>query len=221
MKLSMVIDLAKCIGCDACSVACKIENSIPEDIWWAPVLQREVGKFPKASVQFLPTLCMHCEDPPCQKSCPTKSISKRDDGIVMIDEGKCTGSRACVSACPYNAISVWEMKAASSNYSLQGEYETPVSLHPELKHKLGSAQKCTFCAHRMDLAKSKGLKPGVDRAATPACVISCPTNCRIFGDLEDAGSPVSRYIEEAEKAGRPIFALRPEAKTKPKVAYVW
>ena len=222
MKLSMVIDLAKCIGCDACSVACKIENSTPDEIYWAPVLQREVGKFPKASVQFLPTLCMHCEDPPCQKSCPTKAISKRPDGIVLIDEGKCTGSRSCVSACPYNAISIWEMKAATSEAALKNSgYQTPVSLRPEMKHKVGAAQKCTFCAHRMDLAKEKGLRPGVDRAATPACVISCPAECRIFGDLEDDSSPVSKYIEEAERSGRVVFALRPSAKTKPKVAYVW
>ena len=213
----MVIDLAKCIGCDACSVACKVENSVPEDIWWAPVLHREVGKFPKASVQFLPTLCMHCEDPPCVKSCPTKAIGQRDDGSVLIDEGKCTGSRSCVSACPYNAISIWEMKAASSIK----EYQTPVSLMAEQKHKIGSAQKCTFCSHRMDQAKAQHLTPGVDRFATPACVITCPANCRIFGNVEDDSSPPSKYMRDAEKDGRTVFVLRPEAKTKPKVAYVW
>ncbi|MDG6999080.1 MAG: 4Fe-4S dicluster domain-containing protein [Nitrososphaerota archaeon] len=218
MKLSMAIDLAKCIGCDACSVACKIENSTPDGIWWAPVIQREVGKYPKARTEFLPTLCMHCEDPPCQKSCPTKAIGKRKDGIVWIDEGKCTGSRSCVSACPYNAISVWEMKA---RIVPQGEFETPVAIHPESKHKVGAAQKCTFCVHRMDIAEAKGLKIGIDRDASPACVITCPANCRIFGDVNDVSSPVSKYIEEAEKAGRTVFALRPDARTRPKVAYVW
>jgi Fe-S-cluster-containing dehydrogenase component len=212
----MVIDLAKCVGCDACSVACKVENSTPGDIWWAPVVHSEVGKFPKARLSFLPTLCMHCEDPPCQKSCPTKSISRRDDGIVVIDENKCAGSRACVTACPYNAISVWD-----TNLPM---YENgPTTSIDELsrqKHKLGSAQKCTFCSHRMDAAFINHLTPGVDRAATPACVITCPAECRIFGNIEDSSSPPMKYVEEAIKRNRPVFVLRPDSGAKPKVAYV-
>ena len=216
MKLAMIIDLAKCVGCDACSVACKVENATPGDIWWAPVIHSEVGKFPKARLSFLPTLCMNCEDPPCKKSCPTKAISKRDDGIVIIDEGKCAGSRACITACPYDAIRVWEKES-----SVYGEGKTPLEDMAREKHKVGAAQKCTFCAHRMDYAKANGLKPGVDRMATPACVLTCPAECRIFGDLEDESSPVSKYLDEAKKDGRTVLSLRPEVKTKPKVAYMW
>jgi len=212
----MVIDLAKCIGCDACSVACKVENATPGDIWWAPVIHKEVGKFPKARLTFLPTLCMHCEDPPCMKACPTKSISQREDGIVIIDEKKCAGSRACISACPYEAISMWEEED-----SLYENTVTPLEKMAAEKHRLGAAQKCTFCAHRVDLAKEKGLKLGVDRLATPACVITCPAECRIFGNVADASSPPSKYIDEANAKGREVFSLRPEANTRPKVAYVW
>ncbi|HVB11648.1 MAG TPA: 4Fe-4S dicluster domain-containing protein [Nitrososphaerales archaeon] len=221
MKMSMVIDLAKCIGCDACSVACKIENSLPEDIWWAPVIQREVGKFPKAGLQFLPLLCMHCEDPPCMKSCPTKAISQRSDGIVLINEDRCAGSRACISACPYNAISLWDKRSDGNPALEDSKFQTPVSLMAEKKHRMGAAQKCTFCSHRVDFAKENGLTPGVDRMATPACVVTCPANCRIFGDVEDLNSPPSKYVREAESDGRTVFVLRPEAKSKPKVAYVW
>lgn len=212
----MVIDLAKCIGCDACAVACKVENSTPGDIWWAPVIHKEVGKFPKARMTFLPTLCMHCEDPPCLKACPTKSISQRDDGIVLIDEMKCAGSKACISACPYEAISMWEEEAP-----LYENTVTPLEEMAAKKHRFGAAQKCTFCVHRMDYAEENGLKPGVDRMATPACVITCPTECRIFGNVQDNSSPPSRYIDEANAKGRKVFSLRPEAKTRPKVAYVW
>jgi phenylacetyl-CoA:acceptor oxidoreductase subunit 1 len=215
MKLSMIIDLAKCIGCDACAVACKLENSTPSDIWWAPVIHEEVGKFPKAKLVFLPTLCMHCEDPPCMRSCPSKAITKRDDGIVLINEDKCTGSKACVAACPYNAISMWER-----DEPLYGEGSTTLDQLARRKHHLGSAQKCTFCVHRIG-DPTNHLRPGVDREATPACVLACPAECRIFGDVEDPHSPPSKYIEQATKDGRTIFALRPEAKTKPKVAYVW
>ena len=218
MKLGFLVDLAKCIGCDACSVACKIENSSPGTIWWAPVVHREVGKFPKAKLQFLPTLCMHCEDPPCMHSCPTKAIAQRPDGIVLIDEQKCSGSRSCVSACPYNAISIWE----EGMPTIYGEgYMTPLDELAQQKHRVGAAQKCTFCAHRVDLGKEKGLRPGVDREATPACVLACPVECRIFGDVEDPTSPVSKYLEEAERRKRTVFVLRPEANTRPKVAYLW
>lgn len=213
MKLSMFIDLAKCIGCDACSVACKIENATPNNIWWAPVIHKEVGKYPKARMSFLPALCMQCEDPPCMKSCPTKSISQTPSGTVIIDEGKCAGSKACVTACPYEAIQVWERQLADEGSFLDG-----LALQ---KHKVGAAQKCTFCNHRIEFARQNSLEPGVDRAATPACVLTCPTECRIFGDLENHESPVSKYIEEAKKNGRTIFVLRPEAHTKPKVAYAW
>jgi Fe-S-cluster-containing dehydrogenase component len=212
----MLIDIGKCIGCDACSVACKVENSTPGNIWWAPVLQKEIGKYPNAKMLFLPTLCMHCEDPPCMKSCPSKAISKRSDGIVIINEDKCCGTAACVSACPYNAITIWQKESGQ-------ELVKPTNPFEDLtfaKHKIGAAQKCTFCVHRMDKAEKGGLKIGIDREATPACVITCPADCRIFGDISDPSSPPSKYLEEAKKGGRTIFALIPEAKTKPKVAYV-
>jgi phenylacetyl-CoA:acceptor oxidoreductase 27-kDa subunit len=218
MRLAMLIDLAKCIGCDACSVACKMENSSPADIWWAPVMQKEVGKYPKAKLVFIPTLCMHCEDPPCMMSCPTKAITQRSDGIVLINEDKCSGSKACIAACPYNAISMWERDLPIYG---EGQSLTPLDELARQKHHLGSAQKCTFCAHRMDNAKENHLKAGLDREATPACVLACPAECRIFGDIDDDKSPPSTYLEKAKNDGRTIFVLRPEAKTKPKVAYLW
>jgi len=217
----MLIDLAKCVGCDACSVACKIENSSPGDIWWAPVINTEVGKFPKARLSFLPTLCMHCEEPPCMKSCPTKSISRREDGIVVINEDSCAGSRSCVSACPYNAISMWEESTPTTYRDGMEESTHPIDVMAKKKHKIGAAQKCTFCVHRMDAAKQIGLIPGVHRDATPACVLACPAECRIFGNIEDPNSPPFKYLEQAKKDGRAIFVLRPEANTKPKVAYLW
>jgi phenylacetyl-CoA:acceptor oxidoreductase subunit 1 len=217
-KLSMLIDLAKCIGCDACTVACKLENSSPADIWWAPVMQKEVGQYPKAKLVFIPTLCMHCEDPPCMRSCPAKAITQRKDGIVLINEDKCAASKACVTACPYNAISVWERELPIYG---EGKALTPLDELAKKKHHLGSAQKCTFCAHRMDNAEKNNLKPGVDRDATPACVLACPTECRIFGDIEDETSPPAKYLARAKEEGRTIFVLRPEARTSPKVAYLW
>jgi Fe-S-cluster-containing dehydrogenase component len=216
VRWGMVIDVAKCIGCDACTVACKVENKSPGSIFYAPVLQLEVGKYPKTKRVFLPLLCMHCEDAPCMKACPSKAIYRRPDGLVMVDEAKCCGARACVVACPYNAMHFFD----ENNRTIFGNAESEFDRMALNKYKLMSAQKCTFCAHRIDTALEKKLIPGVDRDATPACVITCPAECRIFGDLEDEKSPASKYLKKAKEEGRDVFRLREAANTGPSVIYV-
>ncbi|HZW55404.1 MAG TPA: 4Fe-4S dicluster domain-containing protein [Nitrososphaerales archaeon] len=208
-RWGMVIDLAKCVGCDACTVACKMENMSPGNIYYAPVLHAEVGKYPNAHRVFIPTLCMHCDDPPCIKSCAAKAITKRKDGIVEVDGDSCIGSKACVVACPYGAMHFFD-------HTLLGSEKTPLDNLALAKFKVGTAQKCTFCSHRVDSGLKKGLKPGVDREASPACVITCPTQCRIFGDLDDPNSNPSRLIEK-----RNHTVLRSEAKTGPNVVFLF
>lgn len=210
-----MIDLAKCIGCDACTVACKVENLSPGKIFYAPVHQAEVGRYPNVRRVFIPLLCMHCEDAPCMKACPSKAIYKRPDGVVLVDESKCCGARACVSACPYGAMHFFD-----GDDKTIYEVETVFDTLAMMKHKQMAAQKCTFCAHRIDYGTANGLKPGVDRDATPACVITCPAECRIFGDLHDVESPSSKYLKKAEEDGRSIIKLRPDAGTGPSVIYV-
>ena len=120
----MVIDLRKCIGCHACSVACKSENKVPLSVWRSWVKQIERGKYPNTQRHFLPRLCNHCEHPSCVEACPTTASYQRDDGIVLIHKERCIGCQLCVSACPYDSR----------------------FLHPEEK----IASKCTFCDHRVD-----------------------------------------------------------------------
>ncbi len=122
-----------------------------------------------------------------------------------------------MAACPYGAITVWEKDMPP----IYEEGLTPLDELAYQKHRVGAAQKCTFNVERIDRARANGLRPGLDREATPACVLACPTECRIFGDVEDPLSPVSKYLEEAEKKNRPVFVLRPEAGTRPRVAYLW
>jgi len=175
-RWGMVIDTARCVGCQACTVACKTENATPRDVWYAPVVEYEVGVYPDATMEFLPMLCNQCEDAPCLKACPNSALVKRPDGIIDYDQDRCAGDRACMVACPYGALHI------------QLGTEVGESI-PERKaakrYQHGTIQKCNFCAHRIDYGLENGLTPGIDPLATPACVVTCPAECRIFGDLED------------------------------------
>ncbi|MDP6482299.1 MAG: 4Fe-4S dicluster domain-containing protein [Nitrospinota bacterium] len=215
-RWGMVIDLTKCVGCDACTVACKLENRTPGDIWYAPVVHEEEGTYPNARMVFLPMLCMHCEDAPCAKACPTLALKRRPDGIIMYEEEKCCGSRACVTACPYDAAHFFEGETGESLFGDERTLPTVADRGAREKYSAGTVQKCTFCAHRVDSGASNGLRVGIDREATPACVVTCPAECRIFGDLDDPKSNVSRYLGERGKSE----VLRPAVKTNPKVLYV-
>lgn len=197
-RWGMVLDLDRCIGCYSCTVACHVENGTPPGVWYAPVYAREVGTYPLVKRTFLPTLCMHCRDAACMKACPSAAISRRPDGIVLVNQDRCCGSRACVAACPYGAMHFRGDARGDFGHTL-----TPFERSPRETYQVGTVQKCTLCAHR------------IDRGLVPACVETCPTACRIFGDLDDPASPASTLI-----ASRHGFALRPEAGTKPSIRYV-
>jgi Fe-S-cluster-containing dehydrogenase component/formate-dependent nitrite reductase membrane component NrfD len=176
VKWAKVIDHTKCIGCHACSTACKSENQVPLSVNRTYVKYVEVGQFPHARRAFQVTRCNQCDDPPCTQACPTGAIYARADGIVDFDKSICVGCKACIAACPYDAIFI----------------------NPE-DH---SAEKCNFCAHRLDI----GLEP--------ACVIVCPTEAILVGDLNDATSKVSHLVGRT-----PVVVRRPEKKTHPKLFY--
>ena len=102
-RLGMVIDLKKCTGCYACSIACKASNNTPPGATWARVLKRETGEDAPGERAVLPVLCMHCANPPCVKVCPAGATFKMKDGVVVVDSDKCVGCRYCMMACPYGA----------------------------------------------------------------------------------------------------------------------
>lgn len=203
-RLSMLIDLTRCIGCDACTVACKQENGTPMDVFFARVLNIEAGKYPDAKRVYLPMLCYHCENPACLKACPNKAIFKRPDGVVLIDQDRCRGTGACVSACPYGNIVLKEQDAWYLNDDEPYERDF---VRPRLKQNV--ARKCTYCVQR------------VDQGLDPACVVACPTKARIFGDLDDPESELSRYVVDQKiETGRSPFQLLPEAGTNPAGTYL-
>ncbi|HEU4422422.1 MAG TPA: 4Fe-4S dicluster domain-containing protein [Pilimelia sp.] len=171
-----VIDQTRCIGCHACTTACKSENEVPLSVTRTYVKSVDVGTFPQARRAFQVTRCNQCEDAPCVAACPTSAMFRRPDGIVDFDKQACIGCKACMAACPYDAIFI----------------------NPD-DH---SAEKCNLCAHRLDV----GLEP--------ACVVVCPTQAIIVGDLADPESAAARIV-----AREPVAVRRPEKGTRPKLFY--
>jgi Fe-S-cluster-containing dehydrogenase component/formate-dependent nitrite reductase membrane component NrfD len=176
-SFAWVIDQTSCIGCHACTTACKAENDVPLGVnrTWVKYVER--GTFPETRRDIAVLRCNHCAEPPCVEVCPTTAMFKRPDGIVDFDIGRCIGCKACIQACPYDAIYI----------------------DPE-QHV---AEKCNFCSHR------------VDAGLLPACVVVCPTESLVFGDISDPASRASRIL-----AAKPTTVRRPEQGTRPQAFYV-
>lgn len=211
-KYAMVVDVDRCVGCQTCTAACKHTNATAPGVQWRKVLDFEVGEFPEVRRTFLPVGCMHCTEPPCMEVCPTTATYKRDDGLVGIDYNKCIGCSYCIMACPYDARDMLynELKAYLDQGAMPNEVERA---QPE---RNGVAQKCTYCADRIDYGKENNLTPGIDPEATPGCVNSCIGGALIFGDLDDKDSNVSTLLKERE-----YYQMHEELDCDPNMYYLW
>jgi Fe-S-cluster-containing dehydrogenase component/formate-dependent nitrite reductase membrane component NrfD len=176
VQWAKVIDHTRCIGCHACTTACKSENVVPIGVTRTYVKHVDIGVFPQARRAHQVTRCNQCAHAPCVTACPTTAMFKRADGIVDFDKSICIGCKACMAACPYDAIFI----------------------NPE-DH---SAEKCNFCAHRIDV----GLEP--------ACIVVCPTQAILIGDLNDQTSYVAQIVNREA-----VNVRRPEKETLPKLFY--
>jgi len=200
MRYGMVINLQRCIGCDACTVACKAENGTGPGVFWRKVIHSEVGEYPAARYSFLPTLCNQCDDPACASVCPVGATQKQANGIVTVDADKCIGCRYCMVACPYNTR---QFVTSNTQEYFPGKGLTPYEKAMYPKHQAGVVEKCNFCQDR--------LAQGED----PACVHQCPVIAMTFGDMDDPNSEISQLI-----AARNPQPLKAEAGTDPKVFYI-
>lgn len=219
-RWGMVIDLDKCTACQACVVACKVENNVPSQSventaknrtasWIKLIAFQEEGR---KAAKFLPLPCMHCDNPPCIKVCPVDATNISPEGIVRQTFPRCIGCRYCTNACPYGVryfnwtTPVWPEEAS--------EYLNPdVSVRPQ-----GVVEKCTFCHHRLLQAKEKAKSEGREIRQgeyQPACVEICPAQAMVFGDLHDPESEVSQAA-----ASPRAFRLLEELGTEPKVTYL-
>lgn len=176
-RIGFAIDNRACIGCHACTVACKAEHLVPLGVNRTWVKYIEKGAFPQTRRHFSVQRCNHCEDAPCVEICPVTSLYTRPDGIVDFDSDRCIGCKACMQACPYDAL----------------------YLDPQTQ----TAAKCNYCTHR------------VDAGFEPACVVVCPVEAIVSGDLDDPDSRIAQ-LDRAQKVQYP----RVEKGTRPKLFYV-
>ncbi|HZM00534.1 MAG TPA: 4Fe-4S dicluster domain-containing protein, partial [Planctomycetota bacterium] len=176
-RLGFLIDNRRCIGCHACTVACKSEHDVPVGVNRTWVKQVETGEFPDVRRSFHVMRCNHCADSPCTTICPVSALYVRGDGIVDFDNRRCIGCKACMQACPYDAL-----------------YIDP---------RNQTAAKCNFCSHR------------VDRGLEPACVVACPEQAIVAGDLADPASLIARLV-----ATEPVQVRCAEKGTLPSLFYI-
>jgi len=194
MQYGMIIDLERCVGCHACTIACKAEWDVPVEFgrnWVYRIGPMKING--EIGATYYPGLCNHCKDPVCVPECPADTVERefvhpktgekttmevaatwKDpfDGTVQIDKDRCLGCGACADACPYGARYV----------------------NPDLVDDVsedGKADKCTYC------------KPRLEAGFEPACVQTCITGARIFGDLDDPESEVSQYVAKGAKGIEP------------------
>ena len=177
-RLGMLIDLSVCIGCNACTVACRQENETPLTKFNTWVESWDAGIDGRVTRANLPKLCTHCANPACVKVCPTGASYQAEDGTVQVDPERCIGCKYCMAACPYQV-----------RYQLES----------------GEVDKCTFCHHRT----TEGL--------LPACVSTCVTTSRMFGDLNDPDSDISKKLAAA---GDKAKGLMEDRGMEPRVYYI-
>ena len=223
-KFAMVINLNNCVGCAACDIACKSENNVPENFHWSNHLIETSGTFPDVRYRYIPVLCNHCDNAPCVEVCPTNAMHKDANGMTLHDADMCIGCQACALACPYEAIyynhrkphrryrdesSALPGRLASGKETAE-KTKTPIpyynpdraSTYKGVRPK-GIVEKCTFCDHRVKEGK------------LPWCVVSCPSNARIFGDLNNPQSEVRKLLgKHAPKV------LQKHKGTRPNVYYI-
>lgn len=201
-RWGMALDLKRCVGCNACTVACKQENGTPRGVFFTKTVSEEVGHYPNATRIYTPLICNHCSDAPCLNACPTGATYQTDEGLILVDDDKCIGCRACYVACPYKHRTY----LSKDNLDKNTWYPNHVTAFEKSKlreFQAGTVVKCSFCEHRLAEGKE------------PACVITCPAVARIFGDLDDPNSEVRREI-----ARRDGYQPLAELGTDPSVFYL-
>ncbi|HYR06720.1 MAG TPA: molybdopterin dinucleotide binding domain-containing protein [Longimicrobium sp.] len=230
-RWGMVIDLARCIGCGACQVACSAENNVPvvgptevrkgREMWWLRIERYfGVSRNPEEAlrddatddVRFLPMLCQHCGQAPCEPVCPVYAAYHTPDGLNGQVYNRCVGTRYCAQNCP------WKVRVFNW---FTYEFAEPLNwqLNPDVTvREKGVMEKCTFCVqriHEVERNAAAEMRPVRDGEVVPACVQTCPTEVFVFGNFSDRDSAVSH----AARSNRGYRALG-ELNTQPAIVYL-
>ena len=223
-RWTMAIDLDRCTGCEACVVACQAENNLPivgeknyamaREIKWIRIERYWVGEYPNAKLNFLPMLCQHCDQAPCETACPVSATYHNQDGLNTQIYNRCIGTRTCAVYCPYEVRYFnW--------FSYEWDEPLEQQLNPDVTiREKGVMEKCTFCIQRIrdakDAAKDDGRRQVRDGEVTPACVQACPTEAMVFGDLYDESSKVYQMYRNPQRGYRVLEELN----TSPSIIYL-
>ncbi len=221
-RWGMVIDLDRCTGCQACSVACSVECNMmfgtPEEaslgrvIRWLKILPETTNQDGRVRQSLKPMLCQQCDDPPCIHVCPVSATFLSPEGIVGQVYARCIGCRYCVNACPYTCkFFNWDEP--------QWPQHARVPFNPDVSVRYkGIVEKCLFCYHRLQRAKDKAREENRELREgdyVVACQTVCPAQAIAFGDLNDPNSEVSK-LAASPRARRLLEELGAE----PKVIYL-
>ena len=222
-RWGMAIDLDRCTACQACVVACQVENNAPpadahaaasgRAIAWLRLVPFQEGAHgTRPGLRLIPLPCMHCEHPPCTRVCPVRATQIDDEGLVAQVYSRCIGCRYCTTACPYT-VRQFNWHRPEWPEPMEQALSPDVSVRPR-----GVVEKCSFCHHRLQLAKDRVRmegRPLREGDYVPACVEACPAEAMVFGDLDDPRSAVARLAESPR-----AFRLLEELGTHPKVIYL-
>ncbi len=218
-RWGMAIDLDSCIGCGACAAACYVENNIPIVGREEHLLGREMSWIriqpyydDHDNIEFVPMLCQHCDNAPCEPVCPVYAAYHNPEGLNVQVYNRCVGTRYCANNCPYKVrrFNWFDHRLVEP---LDKMYNPSLSVRGR-----GIMEKCTFCIQRIRKAKDTAKDENrlvQDGEVTPACAQTCPTNAITFGSLKDENSRVSR-LAHSDRAYRALEELG----TEPAVNYL-
>ena len=228
-KWGMVVDIDRCIGCQACVIACQSENNVPINteglynqrraIQWIRVERYWEGEFPDVKARFIPIMCQHCADAPCEPVCPVFATYHNEEGMNVQVYNRCIGTRFCANNCPYHVrfFNFWEPEWPDS---LKNQLNPDVTVRSR-----GIMEKCSFCVQRIRRASREADRDGRevadgDRALNPACVNACPTDALTFGNLNDENSKARKMVDEELSHDGRGYHLFDKLGTNPNVLYL-
>jgi molybdopterin-containing oxidoreductase family iron-sulfur binding subunit len=210
LKWAMSIDLSKCTGCNACSLACYVENNIPvvgkeevgvgREMGWMRIDRYYAGTPEDPIMSNQPMLCQHCDNAPCENVCPVVATTHSEDGLNQMVYNRCVGTRYCANNCPYKVrrFNFFDFRDNLANGYYKTE-STKVMMNPEVSIRArGVMEKCTFCVQRLSEAKQIAREKGKElkgSEVTVACQDACPANAIVFGDANEKGSKIHERRE--------------------------